>query len=786
MPHATLKLLPGVDQNRTITLNEAAISECQLVRFVPDKQGVGLVQKLGGWLKFPIDYQTSGYGTYNSTIRALWAWEDTNAKTHLGVGCQERISATLGTSGDGTTATITTDGTVVFNVGDSIAVDGVVPTDYNGTYTVSAVTSNTVSFASTATGSQTTAGTIYSGDGLSVITVDSANTASPVTRTFLTPKAQEANVPVLVQTVAGSNQVTINATNSVIFSTDTVYIETQISVGGLILFGLYQCYYINPNSFYIYATDAIGNPQLATSTVGSPGGGVVPKFTFINNDFKVNVTLPNNGYSIGDTFTALVPLTSSGITIYGNYTIQSIIDANTFQIFASNQANASNANVPLNSGNARYIYYKTPGALPVGQPYGLPTTQNYGNPPGSLYGYGTEITQGFTGNYIFATDWTLDNWGQIFIACPIGGSIYTWNPSAGVNQASIIPTCPPANDGIFVAMPQQQIIAWGSTFTGILDPLLIRWSDVGDYNVWTANPLTNQAGSYRLPKGSKIVGCIQGPQQGLVWTDLGVWAMQYSGPPYVYQFNEVGSGCGLIARKAATAMNGVVYWMSQSQFYKLGNNGVEIITCPIWDVIFQDLDTTNLDKIRIAANSRFGEVAWYYPTISNGGEVSKYAKYNVNLNVWDFGELTRTAWINQSVLGPPIGAGPLTTKSIIYQHETSKNADQSPMISYFQTGYFALSDGEYKVFVDQVWPDMKWNYYGQEASSAQINLTFYVSDYPGNAPRQYSFPNIQKTTEYVTPRFRGRLMSIRMQSNDYDSFWRIGAPRYRIQQDGKF
>ena len=48
MPHSTLKLIPGVDQNRTLALNESAISTTNLVRFVPDKQNIGLVQKLGG------------------------------------------------------------------------------------------------------------------------------------------------------------------------------------------------------------------------------------------------------------------------------------------------------------------------------------------------------------------------------------------------------------------------------------------------------------------------------------------------------------------------------------------------------------------------------------------------------------------------------------------------------------------------------------------------------------------------------------------------------------------
>jgi hypothetical protein len=258
--------------------------------------------------------------------------------------------------------------------------------------------------------------------------------------------------------------------------------------------------------------------------------------------------------------------------------------------------------------------------------------------------------------------------------------------------------------------------------------------------------------------------------------------MQYAGPPYVYQFNEIGTGCGLIGRKAATSMGGTIYWMGQSQFYKLAGGGVEPIRCPIWDVIFQDLDRNNLDKIRIAANSRFGEIAWYYPTNSNGGEVSHYVKYNVNLDQWDFGELGRTAWINESVLGPPIGAAPDT---YIYQHETSTDADGQPMVSSFQTGYFVMTEADYKMFVDQVWPDFKWGYYGG-TQNANILLTFYVTDYPGETPTAYGPYTLTQATKYITPRFRGRLVSIKVESNDIGSFWRIGNTRYRFQQDGRY
>jgi hypothetical protein len=107
------------------------------------------------------------------------------------------------------------------------------------------------------------------------------------------------------------------------------------------------------------------------------------------------------------------------------------------------------------------------------------------------------------------------------------------------------------------------------------------------------------------------------------------------------------------------------------------------------------------------------------------------------------------------------------------------------MDSYFQTGYFVLSEADVKMFIDQVWPDMKWGYYGG-TQGANILLTFYVTDYAGQTPTVYGPYTLTQATTYVTPRFRGRLVSIRIESNDIGSFWRLGNFRYRLQPDGRF
>jgi hypothetical protein len=702
MPHQALKLLPGVDQNKTPALNEAAISESQLVRFIPDRTIGGLVQKLGGWTKYISN-------TIGSIVRCLWAWEDTNANSYLAIGC-EGLSA-----GGGKTLQIASNGSV-----------------------------------------------------------------SDITPTTTTA----SSVGINASTTINSNAVLITDTGRNISSYDSVYIKTQISVGGIILFGQYQCY--NPggsaNEYTVYAINADGTEALATATVLNGGSGV--SFATTSGSSTINVTLVNHGFLPGDIFTVLLATTIGGLTIReGNYTVVSLSATTPNDVFTINAQNAatSTATAALNGGNAYYLYYKGSGALPLGTGYGVGA---YG-----AGGYGSGVAPVITpGTPITAIDWTLDNWGQTLIACNLDGPIYQWIPSTNQPLAVVIPEAPPVNEGAFVAMPQRQIVAWGTTFTGIRDPLLIRWCDVENYNSWIAT-LTNQAGSYRIPKGSRIVQGIQGPQQGLIWTDLGLWAMQYVGPPYAYNFNELGNGCGLIGRKAAASVNGVVYWMGPSQFFRLGPNGVEPIRCPVWDIVFQDLDTTNLDRIRVAPNSRFGEITWYFPTNNNGGENYGYVKYNFILDQWDYGfnstanpYVARTAWINESVLGAPIGAA---LNQHIYQHETSPNADGAPMNSYFQTGYFVLSEADVKMFIDQVWPDMKWGYYGG-SQGANILLTFYVTDYAGQTPLVYGPYTLTQATTYVTPRFRGRLVSIRIESSDINSWWRLGNFRYRLQPDGRF
>ena len=138
----------------------------------------------------PISIALTGDGT------ATWSSVDgsgnvTTALTFANVNSNAVSLATTAASGTGTTATLTyaTQASNPFTVGQSITVTGVTPNGYNGTYTVTAVSTTQVQYANTTTGSQTVAGTVVANFGSStfipVITVNSKGLITAISNTAI-------------------------------------------------------------------------------------------------------------------------------------------------------------------------------------------------------------------------------------------------------------------------------------------------------------------------------------------------------------------------------------------------------------------------------------------------------------------------------------------------------------------------------------------------------------------------------------------------------------------------
>lgn len=585
----------------------------------------------------------------------------------------------------------------------------------------------------------------------------------------ITPVRQTDNIPPNYSTVLGSNIVTItDTTPSNVSAGDGVLILNPIAVGGLILQGNYAVQsVIDANNFTISAASN------ALTTVNNAGSAV--GFITTNGSNSIQVVLPNNGYAVNSVYTVYVQTIVGGITLtVGDYIVQSIIDANNFTINAAGSA-SSNANGFENGGNSRLEYLLPAGLVSAG------IAEGYGDGGYGLGGYGV----GGSSVPSALRQWTMGAFGQDLIAAPTQGSIYLWNPALGLfeNPATLMSVNAPAVvEGLFIAMPQQQIVAFGCTDpnTGNQDPMLIRWCDVADFTDWTATA-ANQAGSFRLPRGSKIVGGIQGPQYGLLWTDLGLWAMSYVQPPLVYGFNEISEGCGLISLRAMCILGVNIFWMSYNGFFVYSGGTVTFIPCDVWDVLFLNLNFAQLDKITMGANSHFNEFFLFYPSNTGNGENDSYVKATILPGgiVWDYGSLIRTAWVDQSIF---TGNNPLAVDGahLIQQHESGNDADGQPIIATATSGWFKLENGELYVFLDRMIPDFVLK------GGATVNITIYTADYPTDSPNVYGPYSVTSSTEYFIIRSRSRLARIQISSlGDLGTFWRLGEILYLGAPAGK-
>jgi hypothetical protein len=245
----------------------------------------------------------------------------------------------------------------------------------------------------------------------------------------------------------------------------------------------------------------------------------------------------------------------------------------------------------------------------------------------------------------------------------------------------------------------------------------------------------------------------------------------------VFGFNRLGNECGLIAPHAAGVIGGQVIWMAHLNFYTLVSGGATAIQCPVWDQVFGNLNTAQIEKIMCAVNAHFNEIAWYFPSL-NATEIDSYVKYNIVENIWDFGALCRTAWDPEGITGFPMGTD---QNSLIQQHEVSNDNDGNPMTWYIESGYIDISSGEDFSFVDQVYPDLA----ASTTANAQLQVTLKATKYADDTPVVDGPYMAPYPTGILSTRTRGRQVAFRFGSSDLGSFIRLGATRFRYSDDGQ-
>lgn len=397
--------------------------------------------------------------------------------------------------------------------------------------------------------------------------------------------------------------------------------------------------------------------------------------------------------------------------------------------------------------------------------------------------------------------WTHDNFGEDLIINDMDGGIYYWdasavnsltNPAVAISSLVGADLAPTIAKKVIVSDVDRHVIAFGCDpldNIGVQDPLLIRFSAQESVVDWRPST-TNTAGDLRLGSGSKIVTAVETRQQILVFTDVSLHAMQYIGPPFTFGINMISENITIRSPISVVAVDDTVYWMGKNEFY-VYNGGVQTLPCAVKDYVFSDFNATQAEKCFGAVNSAFSEVWWYYPSASSDNN-DRYVVYNYLQDIWYYGNLTRTAWVDRGVNETPIAAG---RDGYLYNHEVGfddgSTNPASPIAAYIESSQFDIGDGDQFSFVRRLIPDLTFR--NSTAETPTANFTVKARNFPGGAYLQNNSKNVEKTasvpveqfTQDAHIRLRGRSIAIKVDSNTTGTGWRLGSPRIDVRSDGR-
>ena len=603
--------------------------------------------------------------------------------------------------------------------------------------------------------------------------------------------------------------VTVNAPGHGANNGDYVTFSGATTVGGLNLNNEYVITYIDSNSYSITASSN------ATSTATGGGAAVVAAYQL--NTGNSTITYQTGwgaglwgGYAFGTATTTLNGTINSSAT--------TVVVTSTTGFAAAGRILIDSELITYTGKTGTDFTGCTRGAL--GTTAAAHTTGVIVTDAATFTGWGQSVS---TTTYSQIRLWSEANFGEYLLINPSNGPIYLWIPNYNVsgnltftNRAELLSSsgagvydtdvdCPSVASFITVSDSSRFVIAFGvNGYTTDpnptqQDPMLIRWSDQENYQVWTP-AATNQAGSFRLSSGSYIVAQQQTRQEILVWTDAALYSMQYLGPPFVWGFNILADNISIISPNAVATANNVTYWMGLDKFYAYSGR-VETLPCSLRQYVFGDINTTQSSQFFAGTNEGYSEVWWYYCS-ANSTVVDRYVIYNYLDQVWYYGTLGRTAWLDSPLRNFPMAA---TYSNNIVFHEDgvddiTTTGNILPITAYIQSSDFDIGDGHDYGFVWRMIPDITFDgsttpapntpqvvfslrpRYNPGAPYGTADTPTVTSDQSYANQRNYT---VQEFTEIVYTRLRGRQMAFKISSDTVGTQWQLGVPRIDIRPDGR-
>ena len=591
----------------------------------------------------------------------------------------------------------------------------------------------------------------------------------------------------------GSAVISVSETNHGCVSGDFVIYSGAgiVGLGGnitaAVLANTFQITFVT-NNVYTITVSATAN---ATDASGSPGGGTV--ITQYETNTGPSYQIPLIGWG-GGTW-------GGGTWGIGSSTVTSL------QLW--NQQNFGEDLIYGPRGQGIYYWSATIGFSPIQITISIAAPGLITLPTGFSFPDGTTIA--FTSTGALPTGLTVgivyfvvnSTGGTFNVATSINGTAITTTGSQsgtqrisqrGIDLADAGDTDTPIfQNYLIVSDASRFVLVFGTNDYGstTINPMLIRWSDQENPYVWSPQ-ITNQAGSLQLSHGSSIITAVQSRQELVVFTDSSIYSLQYVGPPFVWTAQLIADNVSIVGPNAAVIASGAVYWMGVDKFYKYDGR-VQTLNCDLRRYVFGDFNISQTQQVYAGTNEGFNEVWWFYCS-ADATASDRYVVFNYLENVWYYGDLGRSAWLDSGLLPRPVAA---TYDSELVQHEDGVDAyvlgTQTALTANISSSEFDIGDGHNFGYVWRIVPDLTFEGSSSTPTPA-VTMTLYPMQSSGSGVGNSAAANVTKGSNYVITeeytgiiytRARGRQMIFKISSDQIGTTWQLGAPRLDVRPDGR-
>jgi len=612
----------------------------------------------------------------------------------------------------------------------------------------------------------------------------------------ITPVRAEVTLTNPFTTVASSKIVTVSDISGGYINGAFVTYTGATAVGGITISGEYQITYIAGSSTYTITA-------ATAATSGATGGGTV---------YAVYQVNPGPAYA--------VPLTGWGSGTWGSGTWgNSASAADSLRIWNANNFGQDLLYGPR--GGPLYYWPASVGvsastlSITIASPAVVTAAATLPDATAIQLQTTGALPTGLTVGTTYYTKYLTTNTFNLSLT-PGGAAINTSGTQSGA--ASISPRgllVSSLNGAHYVPLYQNYfLISDASRFVIVfgtndynsttLDPMLIRWSDQESTVEWYPSA-TNQAGSLRLSHGSKIVTALQSRQEIVVWTDSSFYSIQYLGAPIVWGSQLLADNVSIASSNAMAVAANVVYWMGVDKFYKYDGK-VATLRCDLRQFIYSDINPVQFDQVYCSTNEGFNEVWWFYCT-ETSTVINRYVVYNYVEDVWYYGSMARTAWIDTGLRNYPVAA--TYANNLVSQEfgvDDGTGADLVAMNSFITTSQFDIDDGNNFAFIWRMLPDLTFRG-STEGTTPSLTMQLQPLKNSGsgyNDPKSVggtsadatqavvatsTYPltadQLDKYNGQVNIRVRGRQMSMKISCNTLGTQWQLGSPRIDIRPDGR-